>query len=188
MKTLLFLIALLANNLNAQQPSEATLIKSAVKKYYLDMAFKSNLKFKLLEISDLKYELVGENSLDSAKLSKIEDKQQYYFKMANSHIEVARIYGKQVVLYDYPGSESLKQIAKMDFDSEIRKANLYTDSLAQTVALDSSIRRRIETRLLRKPKYFKVNYHLKATIAGQNTLDRFTLFLTKDDYKVVKLD
>jgi hypothetical protein len=59
------------------------------------------------------------------------------------------------------------------------------------LALDSIIRKRMETRILMKSddpqKYFKVVYQLKATILGQNLLDRFVLYFTRK-YKVVNID
>lgn len=172
----------------AQNPVEMTAIKTAVIKYHEDMAFKMNAKFSLLEISDLTYELVGDNALDTLRLAK--NKQNY-----DRYVKVSDLYAEQANSYKTLKESTKDEASAKVFAGEIVKsaktAILYLDSSLMVLALDSIIRKRMESRSLLKSddpqKYFKVVYQLKATILGQNFLDRFVLYLTRK-YKVVILD
>lgn len=179
---------LLTTPIIGQNQVEMAAIKSAVRRYYEDRAFKLNTKFSLLEISDLTYELVGENTLDTLRLLK--NKQNY-----DRYVKVSGLYSEQATSYKILKESSEDEASAKVFAGEIVKsaktAILYLDSSLMVLALDSIIRKRMESRILMKSddpqKYYKVVYQLRGTILGQNILDRFVLYLTRK-YKVVNLD
>jgi hypothetical protein len=147
-----------------------------------------NAKFSLLEITDLTYELVGDNTLDTLRLLKNKQIYDRYVKFSELYSEKAYSYK---ILKESTNDEASAKVFAGEIVNSAKTAILYLDSSLMVLALDSIIRKRMETRILMKSddpqKYFKVVYQLKATILGQNLLDRFVLYFTRK-YKVVNID
>ncbi len=173
---LLLTIALASCNSEANKLEK---LKAAIEKSFNDAAFKSNMKFDLLKIEGLTYQMVDGSSIDSFRIYNNQSVIDNFTKKVESKQKVLQLNIENIRLSAALGSKPLVETYTNNANEAKEQLHDYMDSLNTYVALDSVLREKIKNPVAGAKNIYKTKFLLRASTGGQNILDTVTIFFNE---------
>lgn len=176
----LYLLSLLFTSCQSDTERNTQKLTDAIRERFENFAFKENRKVSLLQISDVRYTMVGQNHIDTLILMDCIQRQDKYLELFNDNIKLVKNYQEMTRLAGELGNQTMVDCYKDSAGDYLDKAAAFKDSMAYYNKQDSIVREKIKSHGIQKAEYFKTKFLCKATIGDENILDTVAMIFDKN--------